>query len=122
MDEPPLAEIPNMTARVNYNISALSTFTPSGSPVKGNPLESGRKTTYQTSRAEPMRSLISANGSLRSPTMATRYLHGQKPADGKMRTLEGFYDGPIKTFEVRTGRSQGFSSLVTSGAAEKAQF
>ena len=38
-----------------------------------------------------------------------------------MKTLEAFYDGPIRTFEVRSGRSQGMAStLVTSGAAEKA--
>jgi hypothetical protein len=38
-----------------------------------------------------------------------------------MKTLEAFYDGPLHTFEVRSGRSQGrTSSLITSGAAENA--
>lgn len=68
---------PRIKARAALNVSALSTMSGKGSPVKGIVFGSTGKSTYQSSRPEPMKNLIQANGSLRSPTMATKYLHSQ---------------------------------------------
>lgn len=68
---------PHIKARAGLNVSALSTISARGSPVKGIVFGSPGKSTYQSSRPEPMKNLISANGSLRNPTMATKYLHSQ---------------------------------------------